>query len=247
MIFAFLGISLFFIALGYLITENNARFLLAGYNTMRPEERAKIDLKSYLARFKKFHLWLGLSYFAGGVLLLYLAGDLAAGLFLVLYPLVAYLYFALAGHRHSGAPMSRLNRLAVYVLLGALAFVSVTLALGLRSDPLKVESGRLEFTGSNAETLLAADIHSVELTDSLPEFSMRVNGFALGPVRKGLFRTTGGSLVKLVLNTDAKPYLLVTKSDGGRIFYSAKKPSNAEVFENMKQALPGVEFKVPAE
>jgi hypothetical protein len=53
--------SLILIGIGYLITEKNAPYLLAGYNTMSKEEQDQVDLKPLLAFFKKFHINLGVS------------------------------------------------------------------------------------------------------------------------------------------------------------------------------------------
>ena len=44
---------------GYIITENNADSLLAGFNTMSKKEKEKFDLKGYLGFFKKFMLSVG--------------------------------------------------------------------------------------------------------------------------------------------------------------------------------------------
>ena len=41
---------------GYIINENNADILLAGYNTMSKAEKDKFDLINYLKFFRKFML-----------------------------------------------------------------------------------------------------------------------------------------------------------------------------------------------
>ena len=40
--------------IGYTINERNAKYLLAGYNTMSKEQREAFDLKNYLIFFKRF-------------------------------------------------------------------------------------------------------------------------------------------------------------------------------------------------
>lgn len=52
--FVFIIICVLFIALAFILTENNAKYLLAGYNTMSPEERKKVDIKGLIAYFKSF-------------------------------------------------------------------------------------------------------------------------------------------------------------------------------------------------
>ena len=41
MIYVIIGMSVLFVAIGFLVTERNAKYLLAGYNTMSEEERKK--------------------------------------------------------------------------------------------------------------------------------------------------------------------------------------------------------------
>lgn len=91
--YVILGVSFLFIAIGFIVTEHNAKYLLAGYNTMSEEGRKKVNLKSYLSHFRKFHLFLGLSFFLFSAALVYLVGEKAGGIFLSVYPILAYLYF----------------------------------------------------------------------------------------------------------------------------------------------------------
>ena len=49
-----LFVSLVYLALAFLINKDNARYLLAGYNTMGEEERKKFPIDNYLIFFKKF-------------------------------------------------------------------------------------------------------------------------------------------------------------------------------------------------
>ena len=46
--------NLTFTAVAYIINENNADVLLAGYNTMSKKEKESFDLIGYLIFFKKF-------------------------------------------------------------------------------------------------------------------------------------------------------------------------------------------------
>lgn len=109
MIYIILGISLLFIAIGFIVTEHNAKYLLAGYNTMSEEGRKKVNLKSYLSYFRKFHLFLGLSFLMISSALIYFVGEKAGGLFLSIYPILAYLYFIWSSAKYAKG----LNRNAV--------------------------------------------------------------------------------------------------------------------------------------
>ena len=54
-------LSSIFIAIAFIVNENNAKYLLSGYNTMSEEERMKFDIKSYIPFFRNFHIFLGIS------------------------------------------------------------------------------------------------------------------------------------------------------------------------------------------
>ena len=69
MIYVILGLSLLFIGLGFLVTKENAKYLLAGYNTMSAEERKKVNLEKYIPFFRKFHIYLGISFGVFGALI----------------------------------------------------------------------------------------------------------------------------------------------------------------------------------
>lgn len=45
-----------FLGVAYVLNEDNAKQLLAGYNTMSKEEQESFDLKNYLVFFKKFFI-----------------------------------------------------------------------------------------------------------------------------------------------------------------------------------------------
>lgn len=75
MITVFVGISLLFIAIGFIVTENNAKYVLSGYNTMNEEDRKKVDIKKYIPYFRNFHIFLGISYLVLGLTLTFFINE----------------------------------------------------------------------------------------------------------------------------------------------------------------------------
>ena len=51
-----LFVDIVFVALAFGINKNNAKYLLAGYNTMSKDDREKFDIDGFLIFFKKFFL-----------------------------------------------------------------------------------------------------------------------------------------------------------------------------------------------
>ena len=54
MTFAVIFTSILIALCGYIVNENNADILLAGYNTMTKDEKNRFDLINYLKFFRKF-------------------------------------------------------------------------------------------------------------------------------------------------------------------------------------------------
>ena len=91
--------SLLFVALAFLVTENNAKYLLAGYNTMNEESRKKVDIKAYMKFFKRFHIFLGITLLMVGLMFNYFSSEMMTGVALSLYPILAYVYFIWRGSK----------------------------------------------------------------------------------------------------------------------------------------------------
>ncbi|MGV3588702.1 MAG: DUF3784 domain-containing protein [Adhaeribacter sp.] len=243
MIYVLIGMSILFVAIGFIVTENNAKYLLSGYNTMREEEQKKVNIKAFIPYFRKFHVFLGVSFLVFGLILNYLIDENAGGIFLAVYPILAYIYFIGTSSKYSNGLNTKRNKIGIYILIGTLVFVMGLLGFGLKEDKLYFNPTAIEFSGSYGETLTPSEIQSIELVNQLPKIIFKTNGFALGKVNKGYFKTETGEIVKLILNADHKPYMLVTKSDGKKIYFSAKQASNTNLLEEMKKALPAIKYK----
>lgn len=235
--------SLIFGALGFTVTEHNAKYLLSGYNTMNEEERKKVDLKAYIPYFRKFHISLGVSFFALGTALHYLSNKNMVGIFLAVYPILSYIYFIATSSKYVKGVSTTRNKAGVFILVGTLLFVICLFGFGFKEDKLMVDSKNIAFEGSYGETLDPTEIQSVELVSQLPEITLKTNGFALGTINKGYFKTDRGEIVKLILNSDRKPIILLTKTDGKKIYYSSKDKANEEVVNEMKKTLPHIVYK----
>lgn len=242
MIYVLIGLSILFVAIGFIVTENNAKYLLSGYNTMSEEERKQVDLKSYIPYFRKFHIGLGISFLVLGYGIS-LFNKNAAGIFLAVYPLLAYVYFVITSSNFSGGLKTKSNKIGLIVLAGGIILVVGLLVFGFKENKIVFDSQKIEFQGEYGETLASDQIKSIEIKNELPKIALRTNGFALGDIRKGYFKTENGEIVKLILNSAQKPYILFTKSDGKKIYYSAKERPNEEILKELKRTLSGHDFK----
>lgn len=240
MLYLLIALSGLFGAIGFLVTEKNARYLLAGYNTMPEAERAKVDLGGYLSYFKKFHLFLALSFLAIGLALYFTLGESAAGVFLGVYPILAYIYFIWSSNRLTAGQHAGANRLAIIVLTFCLGLVVSLLVRGLAESSLLVDAQGVEITGAYGERLEPEAIESVSLTGSLPGIRVKTNGFALGKTYKGYFRTTNGEIVKLILDSQVPPFLLITTKAGEKIYFGAGEGAAEAAFRAIREQFPGL-------
>jgi len=238
MLYVLIGMSILFVAIGFLVTENNARQLLAGYNTMSEAERAKIDLGTYIPYFRKFHLFLGLSFLIVGLVLYYAVSEMATGVFLAVYPIVAYMYFMWSSNRLTGGQQVRSNRVATIVLAGCLGLVAGILVTSMTESRLLVDDQGIEITGSYGEELAPAEIESVSLTGTVPGIRIKINGFAMGAIHKGYFKTTSGQTVKLILQTQDPPFLLITTKAGEKVYFSGKENAVEAAFQAIRETFP---------
>jgi len=231
MMYTLIGMSLLFIAIGFIVTENNAKYLLAGYNTMSKVEQDQVDLKSYISYFKKFHLFLGTSFFLIGMLLIYSGFENETSIFIVAYTLLAYVYFIATSTKYFKA---KKNKIGVFLLAIGLIFIVVMFIRDFKETKLILNSNSIEFKGDYGETVPFEKIKNIQLVDEKPRIVQRINGFSAGTIKKGIYKTNTSEKVKLIINAENKGYILITKSDGNKIYYSAKEASNEQLFQKIK-------------
>ena len=237
MIYVLVAISLLFFAVGYILTENNAKYLLSGYNTMSEEDRKKVDISSFVIYYRKFHVFLSISLLIGGLITNSLISEVACGIFLGTYPILAYIYFIWNSRRFSSELNTSSNKVGIIVLAATLIFVLVLFGYGFKENQLLVNNDSIEFTGPYGEKIANEDIQSIELVNSLPKVNFKRNGFALGSMNKGYFKTDDGVIIKLLLNSDSYPIILIGKKSGDKIYYSAKNFSNDQIFNDISTIL----------
>lgn len=71
------------------------------------------------------------------------------------------------------------------------------------------------------------DINEVKLYQSLPQISLRTNGFALADTRLGHFRTTNGENIMLFTHSD-KFFVCITQNNGIKYYLSYKEKKTTE-------------------
>lgn len=95
MLITILCMSLLYLATGYGINKDNAKYLIAGYNTMEAERQNKFDIEGYLNFFKPFFKKLSLfPPITYGMCYLVFAGDIIINVwsFLQIAPFIFFIF-----------------------------------------------------------------------------------------------------------------------------------------------------------
>ena len=238
MIIAILILTTLFIALAFAVTENNAKYLLSGYNTMSEVERQNYDIKSYIPYFRKFHLFLGISLLIISLILFYCVNSDWSGLFLGSYPILAYVFFIWKSDQFT-INKSKKQIVTRYISMSVmfLLFIIIIYAFNssLKDNEIIVTNQKIEITGQYGLEINFGDLKSMNLVDKLPEIKSKKNGFALETIKKGIFKIANGEKVKLLINSNKSPIILFIYNDKQKIYYSSKEKSNIEIFSTINK------------
>ena len=242
MLYVILGIGILFIGIGYMVTEKNAKYVLSGYNTMSKEDQALVDLKNYLPFFRKFHLYLGVSFSMLGAGVHYLYGETYSGVFLGLYPIIAYLFFIWKSQEYSKAPVRKWEKFAIGLLVLVFIGVGGLFYKGFQELNFSHTDEHIVIDGMYGETIHKSNIRFISLVDSLPRINNKKNGFSVGDMHKGYYSTNEGTKIKLLLDSNQKPVIFIDLVEGSDVYFSSKTASNQVLYEQLKQTMNSVTF-----
>jgi len=190
MIYVSLGLGLLFFSMGFIITPNNAKYILSGYNTMNREDQEKFPIVEYLKAFKTFHIWFGIFYTALSFVFHLIDSDWV-GYHLGITPIVAYGWFFWTSRRfNEGLSDATKNNttLGLVVLSLTLAFVIGLFIWSDKESTWSYEERQLSIEGPYSITLNVSDLDSVALREELPEITLRSHGISTGKVAKGKYK-----------------------------------------------------------
>lgn len=227
-------LSLVFILLGSIVTANNAKYILSGYNTMSESDRAKMDVAAYLRFFKKFHLFLGISLLTGFLILSRLNHNWASA-FIILYPLLAYAFLLAQGnvYYHGTKGQKAGTYVGIAIILVIAIGTGTTLFSSFRNSEIKLVGDQLRIEGMYGFKIEKSQITELNLAKNTPEIEMKTNGFAAGDYAKGSFKTSDGRNIKLFVNKTVSPYLLI-RTNSEEIYFSSDEVSSAEMYLRIK-------------
>lgn len=235
-----IGMGVIFALIGFIVTEKNASSLLAGYNTMSPEEQSKFPIRSYLKLFRGFHLFLGISIILVGAIIQNIFGDAMAVVFIALYPLLAYVYLVMKTQKFNASKSKSCSLLGFFVLFGCILFVSFILWPGFRPIDIRITENGIEADGIYGRQWMESDIQSIRLVDTLPPIRSKENAYSMGAISKGHFMTKKGKRIRLLVNEVSNHYLLIEDRDGEATYLANKNTDERQLFDVIRLKWPSL-------
>ncbi len=121
------------------------------------------------------------------------------------------------------------------MLVATLVFVIGVFAWGMQENQMLIEDASIKIEGSYGEKITSPQIAAITLGASLPTLTRKTNGFALGGIKKGYFKTKEGEIVKLVVNSDECPTILIETKEGKKIYFSDEKPVIEQLTKQLQE------------
>ncbi|MEL6670591.1 MAG: DUF3784 domain-containing protein [Bacteroidota bacterium] len=236
-------IAAVFVMLAFGLTEQNAPTLLAGYNQMTEEERAQVNLKGFLRFFKGFHLILGVSLGVFSWIAFKIFGETGVGLVLGFYPVLAYTFFIIRSKKYWQGSSPRNNALALGLLVLVMVGLLGLFFVGNHEGKLDLQQEAITISGLYGVTIPYQRVKEIRMVEALPSLTMKTNGYSLGDVQKGFFRTEEGQRIKLLINARQNPYILIIPDRGTHCYFSGRSIRNTDLIAHM-QAHPLLTDKV---
>ncbi|MDF1615837.1 DUF3784 domain-containing protein [Petrocella sp. FN5] len=217
-------------------------FLISGYNTMSKEKKAKVDTKG-LARLLGFYCYMngGIFIFIG-ILQLFKV-DISVTLAYV-FLVISTIVILIKAQKYDGNIFDKEGRFvegAGKKLILPLVIVTITLVaiifllfFSSRGTQINIGDKGIKIHGMYGDTYAWTSIQSVELLEEMPLVLTRTNGSALGSKLKGHFKTKPYGSVKLFVDVEKPPYILMLTVNQPVIFNLEDQGETTKAFENIK-------------
>ena len=248
-------------ALSVILLTGRGSFLIAGYNTSSPEEKAKYDRKK-LCRTVGVTLLL-IAAATLGLLLIPVNSAYATPYFIfyfifILTDVGVTLYYAnkrclktgceankkaaiddkyLGNHRADSK--RKLTSLVGGICIATLPVVLVVgTVLYQASQPsvFTVSDNALKVSSSFGETIRLSDIKGLQIRDSLPKELSKISGSDFGSILKGKFKVDGRD-AELFLNAAKPPFLYIETTGGLTILNDQDQVKTELLYNKLKSAI----------
>lgn len=240
MLVLIITMGVIFIAIGALVRLDRADSFLIHYAGLDRDHPDVINHHQWARRFRKWHFFLGISTLVAGLMLHLFFGESASLLFVCLYPLVVYLLMFSQSVFSPGFRTSRMKVLAPLILIATMLSILILFRAGYADNAMQFHTDQWEIRGIYGEKIRPGDVAYIQLAEQLPEFRLKLNGFATGRIRKGFFQTQDRQRVKLLIDVTNGPYLRVHRTSGDDLYIALQSRPPALLLEEIRKHYPGI-------
>lgn len=218
--------------------------IISGFKISDEEEQRQKDLE-WLKRLQRYMNIANVITLVGGFIAVFCEQQMVYFLFLVL-PICFASSLAYAVRETNTKHKTRKNS----VILLIIAIFAVTIAtpiLYTTLSDLKINfsENKIEISGAYGKNIKLQDIDEIVLCESLPEISIKTNGFALAKTRIGNFRSSEGKNVMLFTHSD-KCFVRITLNNGTTYYMSCRDiKATEQLFVKMKKITQNNNYENP--
>lgn len=192
--------------------------LLSNYKSFTEEEKVSPEFKTYLKRVRNIMIGAAVIIVAGQFL--NMLTD--SGIFFIISILLMCIGLAPALFYCQAKVSKRMHRKSL-IYAGSFLIISLVILGGLLIPSLyggnvSYENDTLRISGIYGAELKKDEIKSITKVNAIPQVNLRTNGFGLGYIRKGFFRTVDGKTVHFVLASNNLPALHISTINGENIY-----------------------------
>lgn len=192
--------------------------LLSNYKSFTEEEKVSPAFKTYLKRVRNIMIGAAVIIVAGQFL--NMLTD--SGIFFIISILLMCIGLAPALFYCQAKVSKRMHRKSL-IYAGSFLIISLVILGGLLIPSLyggnvSYENDTLRISGIYGAELKKDEIKSITKVNAIPQVNLRTNGFGLGYIRKGFFRTVDGKTVHFILASNNLPALHISTINGENIY-----------------------------
>ena len=216
-----------FIALGFLVKR--FPILIAGYNTMPAEEKAKVDVKGLSSHMRNSLIVIGLLMVLANLVNKMMGIPISPSILMPAIILPGTLYMVIGSQRYMKKISKGVHKtgtiIGVVVLIVCAVGITILILFGTRSPEFDIVGNQLSISGMYGGDV---QVRHAQLLEKLPAIKMKTNGFSLGENKKGNFKLEEFGQCKLFIESMAGPFIYLESNDGSKIIISTKSRAKTE-------------------
>ncbi len=234
-VFLIFGLFLFFCGIGFIITEKNANYMLAGYNRLTEEEKKAFNLPEFIRKHKTFHLVFSITYTIVAHCIYYIYGITEASFWLATSPLIVYAYYIPI----KKSPFKKDSRLPYvrnsvsFVLLCLAFYICFLFYETLQDNSLDIVKNEVHISGMYGIKIAVSEIKNVQLV-SIPSLFYKLHGITTKKISKGFFKLDDGKEVLMYINKIGDKCILIERHQDKPVYYNSSELDESALLDKVE-------------